>query len=389
MIKWILVFLPVFAFAQVEFLEYIETEYDRMNFDNQAYNFGYTKLRLDFESGRNDVLIAGNINIQKYFGKTTWNMLDFLPNEMWESAFNPPGTPDSSLISDYPLAISDTLYLDNLYARLSFSKADITVGQQPLSLGSGYAWNPLDIFNSKDIMDPTYDQPGVMAFRIEIPFGDRNTFDAILAPAESWELAKKMVGLKSGVGRFDISMHWAQANRLIPYWRIVDYPDTNTHYKTMDYLGITTVGQIGDVGLWFEGVQTMGKWEHNEFVFGSDYTFSTGTFFMVEYLYNTLGAEKNSTQFVNYMNYLMGETHSLNQNYSFFMIRHSMTDFISLGLFGIANLDDKSIILNPTVDWDIKEDVLLSLYYSQSIGEKDTEFGLQDSAIRLRIRAHF
>ncbi|NQV38390.1 MAG: hypothetical protein HQ509_10345, partial [Candidatus Marinimicrobia bacterium] len=209
MIKWVLVFLPVFAFAQVEFLGYMETEYDRMNFDNQAYNFGYTKLRLDFESGRNDVLIAGNINVQKYFGKTTWNMLDFLPNKMWESAINPLGTPDSSRISDYPLAITDTLYLDNLYARLSFSKADITIGRQPLSLGSGYAWNPLDIFNSKDIMDPTYDQPGVMAFRIEIPFGDRNTFDAILAPAESWELAKKMVGLKSGVGRFDISMHWA------------------------------------------------------------------------------------------------------------------------------------------------------------------------------------
>ena len=74
------------------------------------------------------------------------------------------------------------MYLDNIYLRTSFQRFDFTIGKQPISLGTGYAWNPLDIFNRKDLIDPTYEQAGINALRMEIPVMDGGTLDIIIEP---------------------------------------------------------------------------------------------------------------------------------------------------------------------------------------------------------------
>jgi hypothetical protein len=56
-------------------------------------------------------------------------------------------------------------------------------------------------------------------------------------------------------------------------------------------------------------------------------------------------------------------------------------------IFG--NLDDNSYILAPQIDWEVFEDVTVGVWVSQSIGDKDTEFGIQNRAVRFRIRAYF
>ena len=120
----------------MEFFGYYETEYDHLQLKGSNYNFGYNKLRLEFESRPNkNVMIGGNINFKIYNGKKEWDFSEFIPSNLGI---------DSLL---YPLP--DTMYLDNIYLRSSFSLFDFTIGKQPISLGTGYAWNPLDIFNQK------------------------------------------------------------------------------------------------------------------------------------------------------------------------------------------------------------------------------------------------
>ena len=110
---------------------------------------------------------------------------------------------------------------------------------------------------------------------------------------------------------------------------------------------------------------------------------------MCEYLHNSLGADKNDLQFNHYMNKYSGETHSIMKNYIFAMGMYNVSDYIASSMVVFGNLDDNSYILAPQIDWEVFEDVTVGVWVSQSFGENDTEFCIQDLALRFRIRAYF
>lgn len=368
---------PVFGIAQVDIIGYIESEYDHLQLQENNYNFGYNKLRLDLESRPNEnVFIHSNVNFQLFHGKTTWDFFDFLPM-------------DTVIISEDTIttmyeSYSNEIYLDNIYLRTSFSKCDLTIGRQPLSLGTGYAWNPLDIFNQKKLVDPTYEQPGINALRMEIPLMARTLLDAIITPDSTWEMSTVMIQLKTGLGSFDISLNGAKQYHLIP--------DTETGY-TYDEVyfgGGSFVGEIWEFGLWGETLSSL-DFNNNfgEVVLGVDHTLKNGFYLMCEYLHNSLGADQENLEFEHHSHYYHGETHSLMQNYIFAMGMYSFTNYISGSMLAFGNIDDQSFILAPQIDWDVFEDVSFNMLASHSFGEKKSEFGIQKRTIRFRIRAYF
>ena len=77
------------------------------------------------------------------------------------------------------------------------------------------------------------------------------------------------------------------------------------------------------------------------------------------------------------------------QNYIFAMGMYYITDYISANLLVFGNLDDESFMLAHQIEWDAFEDVTASILMSQSFGDDDTEFGIQDFALRFRLRAYF
>ena len=377
MICLIIFLIPVIIFAQADIFGYYESEYDHIQLANKSYNFGYNKLRVDLESRPSDqVMIAGNINFQLPYGKTEWDFFDFIPVDTVEF--------DGEEITSFPKSFINEVYLDNIYLRTSFSKFDLTIGRQPLSLGTGYAWNPLDIFNYKDLMDPTYEQPGVNALRIEIPVATNSVLDIILEPDSIWDMSSKMIQLKSHLGSFDFSLNGGNQYHVIP--------DGNSHYISDHVIlgGGSFVGEFWEFGLWGETFWSLdADINFGEVVFGMDHTFNNGFYLMTEYFHNSLGAEKNEVTFDHYLYSFSGETHSLMQNYIFAMGMYNITDYISANLISFGNLDDESFILAPQLNWDAFEDVTVGVWASQSFGENETEFGIQDLAIRFRIRAYF
>jgi hypothetical protein len=84
-------------------------------------------------------------------------------------------------------ALENELYIDNAYLKIPIKQALVTVGKQPLEQGAGYVWNPTDVFTEKDMFDPTYEKPGVIALRLMVPVGDVASFDAIGAPVGLFE----------------------------------------------------------------------------------------------------------------------------------------------------------------------------------------------------------
>ena len=370
---WIIFLFPVLTFSQVDIFGYYESEYDYLKLQEENYNFGYNKLRLDLESQASDnVMIFGNINFQLYHGKTDWDIIDFIPNSI--------STDIGSLI----FSLKDTLFLENIYLRTSFSKFDLTFGRQPLSLGTGYAWNPLDIFNRKELMDPTYEQPGINALRMGIPLADRTHIDAIITPDSTWGMSTKMIQFKTGLSRFDMSFNGAYQYHLIPEKEI------GYIYDEVYFVGTSFVGELWEFGLWGETLWSLNIDDNfGEILFGTDYTLDYGLYLMCEYFHNSLGVEKDNLLFDHYLYNYSGEIHSLMQNYIFAMGMYNLTDFIASSMVVVGNLDDNSFILVPQIDFDIFEDVSMGVLLSQSIGEEDTEFGIQNRAVRFRIRAYF
>ena len=199
------ILLPCLLLAQPEFFGYFESEASTMQIGTSNYNYGFNKFRLDVEARPNDhILIGANITAQQYWGQTTWNMLDFIPEEIWTPFFPPDPLSSQAYSPAFPITIPDTLFLDNVYMKISLSSLDVTVGRQQISKGVGYAWNPTDIFNSKSLLDPSYEQTGVEGLRFDYTLAYTASVSVFIQPEQEWEQSAKQGWLKVNLGSVDI-----------------------------------------------------------------------------------------------------------------------------------------------------------------------------------------
>lgn len=374
--------------SQVGVFGYFESEWDHIEASGSVYSFGYSKLRVDFESRpAQRVLVAGNVSGYYYSGSSVLNLLDFIPARDWKPVLAPDYNPDSTHIYHIPFSFSDTLFIDNLYLRSSFKYVDLTLGRQPVSLGTGYAWNPLDIFNVKDIVDPTYEQLHVTALRLEIPVPALFDIDIIYAPETQESEEKYMIQAKRYFHGFDITVNLARHKTLLPYWQMRDYMLT---HKYATFTGGSLTGQVLGLGVWAEGIISRpDHFEIYELVAGMDYTFSNGLYIFGEYFRNSLGAEPDELTLLHYFNAYSGDSHSLMQDYFMGIVNYPLSDFIFPSMIVIANLNDNSAFISPQITWEVFENVQLLLWYAWPTGGINTEFGIQETMVRARINAYF
>ena len=387
---FILILGPQDLWGQAEFFGYYESEADILQLSGSGYSFGYNKFRLDIEARPGDnVLIGANMNIQKYWGQTTWDLLDFLPDSTWRPVLQNEALPPQYWVYELPFSIPDTILLDNMYMRINYSILDLTLGRQQISPGVGYAWNPTDIFNTKTLLDPSYEQTGVSAIQADFTLAPRFTVNTILQPEDTWDNSTRQIGLKTGLGSFDLELTAAKYN-----WDLSVLGLTGLQKQTgkRTLIGGSFVGEIWDWGIWAEGAhnQISPGSDFNELVVGVDHTFDNSLYLLVEGLHNEFGAAQQSDLDLNaYLQSLNGEVHSLMQDYVFVYLMHQTFDYVSFSGIAFANLNDKSGTIGPRIDWNIFEDTNIFLQASYSWGEDDTEFGLQDWGLRLRLVSNF
>lgn len=380
-------------FAQIDMFGYFESEGDYMMFENDDFYFGYNKFRLDLLgiSGKK-VEVGTNIIYKNFNGKTIWNLMNFIPEKYCP-------------ITEYSYTMSDTLFLDNAYLQLEMNNFRMILGRQQISSGVGYAWNPTDIFNTKDIMDPTYEQTGVDAITVEIPVGLGGNFTGILQPKNNWDRTTKYIKYKQNVGQFDISLSYGQKRKIFNY---VNFIDSLSYDFSQEMYGANIVGELFGIGVWTE----FGIYDHDlkdliytstwrepnaiqenkfyyEYVIGMDYTFENSLYLMGEYFHTDFGVGKDENNFNHYMNYFQSNIHGLNRNYIFTNVMYPINGLITIGMFNIANLDDKSVVFNPQIKYLLSNNVEINFIGSIFYGDEDTEFGLQNYNFRLRLKAYF
>jgi len=378
--KWIPVLLflsfyisPLMAQEEVELFGYFESQIMGAKIKSDFNQLYSNKLRVDIKSGFSEnVTFAANFDYITYHGKTEWSVLDFLSSGITSKV-------SQDMESYYVIPFSDRNFLDNAYIKLTFENLDLTVGKQQISLGTGYVWNPMDVFNIKDVLDPTYEQPGHNAVRIDVPLGSIYTLTALYSPEDTWRNSAKLLRFKGRISHFDYSLIAIEK-----LWRFHDYTQldtTDTAFPELPekrrLLGASTAGELLGLGVWAEyGYNKMeNSRDFHELVVGTDYTFDFQTYIMVEFYRNTLGKTDYEQYNINdWMRQFAAEQKAISRDQIYSFIQHPATDFLSMGLSSIYSISDNSLALVPTFNYSFSENVDIMVYLNFNFGREGKVF---------------
>ena len=384
-----LLVLPAFPQDKLEIFGYYEPQYMGTTLNLDYYQLFTNKLRVDLMYAFSEhVTFAANFNFITYHGKTRWSVLDFLSSDIVDRVPEPAR-------SLYVIPFENEIFLDNAFLKLSFSGWDLTAGKQQISLGTGYVWNPTDIFNTKDVLDPTYEQPGHNAVRVDVPVGGRSTVTALYSPESTWTESGKLFEVKSGLGRFDLMLDFIET-----LWVFHDYTRFDPAAQNFvalpgkrSLLGGSAVGELAGLGVWAEfGYNWM---EHTEdfyeLVVGGDYTFDSQTYVMAEFYRNTLGKSDYLEYDLNdWMRFFTAEQKAVSRDQLYVFAQHPVTDLLSLGLQNVLSLSDGSLALAPTASYSLSDNVELFAYLNFSIGSEGKAYGSNmGHGGLLRLRVYF
>jgi hypothetical protein len=379
----ILFLVSTYGFGQVDISGYFEAQYTGFYLNTMYFQQSYTKLRVDLKSTaiKNTEFGADVIDVL-YFGAQQWNILDFLPERIASAV--PP-----ELYALYEFALRDTLYLDNAYARLSFGRCAVTAGKQQISLGTGYFTNPIDVFNTKDALDPTYEQPGHYAVRLDWFPGSRFSCTGMYTPvAYDWAHSGKLVRAKLGLGHFDMSVTGYQYQ-----YKTTDFYTFSITQQRRTLFGTDVVGQLLGLGVWGEGAYNVLDNDDDflEFVVGGDYTFESGLYTMIEYHHNSLGKSNYQQYDLNdWMRFITGETKTIAQDQVYGLIQYPITDLILIGGSVLFCVSDQSVALVPMVYYSIFENVDLTCMLNVYVGEEGKNYsGTLGSGGFIRANVYF
>jgi len=346
---------------------YFEPQYNGIYFDDTYYQFQSNKLRVDLKSTAiANTEIGADVIFLLYHGKKNWNILDFLPEAI--SSTIPP-----QLYPFYEFAYRDTLYLDNVYARFALNRFALTVGKQQISLGTGYFANPTDIFNTKDALDPTYEQPGHNGIRMDFLLTQRLSLMAIYSPIEfDLKNSGKLLRMKLGLGHFDFSLLGSETQ-----YTVTDFYTFQTSAQRRRMLGGDIVGELLGMGIWAEGMYSFLDADDDfyEFLIGTDYTFESGLYAMLEYHHNALAKSEFENYDLNdWMRFFVGETKTITRDQAYGLINYPLTDMLNIGASVIVGVSEWSAAVVPMVQYSLFQNVELTLMGNIYIGEEGTAY---------------
>jgi hypothetical protein len=377
------------AKIDVDIFGYYEPQFMGVYINSDLIQLLSNKLRVDFKSRfSQNITFAANFNALIYHGKTEWNILDFLPKSVNEAV-------TEGMRMFYVLPFQDRYYLDNAYVKFAFKRFDLIVGKQQISLGTGYVWNPTDVFNFKDYLDPTYEQPGHEAVRVDIPLGSSYTLTALYAPEDIWNNSAKLLQMKGRLWRFDVALTAIEKQWIYhDYTRFdMDVLNFSEFPEKRKLLGFSTAGELFGVGVWLEYAYNWMEESDDfyELVAGADYTFDFQTYIMLEFYHNTLGRTDYREYTLNdWMRLMAQEQKSIARDQIYMMVQHPVTDLIQLGISGIYCISDGSLALVPVVNVSISDNVELMAYLNYNTGDEGKTYsGSMGNGGMIRVRIYF
>jgi len=260
--------------------------------------------------------------------------------------------------------------LDRAFVTLSPSFADVYIGRQAISWGSARVVNPTDIIApfSFDQLD-TEERMGVDAVRIRIPTGVMGEVDLGAVLGEDMELKESATFLR---WRF--------------YAMDTDFSLLLLKFQENLLAGVDIARSIGGAGFWFESAYVLADAFHESVesrsprrnegenyakaTIGIDYSFSDKNYSFVEYHWNQAGGGKPEEYITRLTSaaYTQGATYLLGKHYLIPGVTYQITPLISLNSQILINLLDPSAFLSPGLEYNIAQNIYVSIGALVGIG---------------------
>jgi len=401
----------------IDFSGYVEdtlsVEYRKA--DNEYTVLNSARLRNNFFkdfNGKADVSVAviGNI----YSGEKRIALANYLPARV-VNQFPP------IVWQDMAFEFENDIWIQEGYVSLYANDFRLRIGRQKYYTGTGYAWNPTDLFNRKNSQDPAYEIEGIDGVFAACSFGgesevslfystgtshfkDRRTFS-------SMEEGDFQVKARTHIDVWELALHYTEAKQdrtdfLAAVMGAID-PERPTTLVKWRLLGAETSGELFGIGLHAEfGYAWLDLYrdsyllpktgflqdikDHARFLIGADYTFESGLFLMAEYYYEGLGKDSPDDYTLNdRLSFFVGERDSIGRHNLFLGGSYPLTDLISLEFYAISNLSDPSTILNPWLVWIASDNVTLSVSGQLPVANEDSSLGRIGPSIYARLKWMF
>ena len=255
--------------------------------------------------------------------------------------------------------------LDRLLVTWSAATFDLYAGRQPIAFGSARIVNPTDIlapFTYEEI--DKEERVGVDALRVRFPLGDLSEIDAGYVFGDDFRWSKSAAFLRSRLymKKTDVSpllllfrrhlligLDLARAIRGASWWLEAGYVFTDNH-------GVT----VGD-----------GADDYLRLSSGLDYSLSPTLYALLEYHYSEPGSGSTGgylrragrTPFVDGGVYLLG------RHYLAPAATWQITPLLAATAQALVNLQDRSSLLGPRLEYGFADDVFLELGAFVGVGK--------------------
>lgn len=347
------------------------------------FNYAYKKGSL-MESMMNDAMGG----IMSSLPEMDSSLTSILEDESLTNEF-------SNLLDHLPYSTfypSDQITLDRAVLKMYFKPFDLFIGRQTIAWGTGYGFNPTDIFNVKNPMDPKAAKSGVNALRVEVPFGDLSGLSLVAVPDRDFQHMSGGFRLKGNLGNFDLSV--CGIKQMNSDLELAGLP-------TRIIAGADLAGQIGDVGIWLEGAAINPVYKNTNYTdfdsiyaqidAGIDYTFVNGIYLMAEYYYNGLGEKDYKDYNISgLINQMMGQMSGFGQHYLMAGFTKDFLDFFLFSTFGLVNFTDQSAMILPALDYTFSDNISLKLQGQIAVGDKKkSEYGSMNSSVSFNVTGYF
>ncbi len=263
----------------------------------------------------------------------------------------------------------DYLYrakIHRAYAKAILGDFTFSVGRQQFRFGSGRLWNPLDVLNPINPLnfEGASEQKGIDGASAEYFINDKTVITAVLCPQRSND---------------DFSESFSTSNV-----KVIGRLKTNISFAEISLLA----GKLpereaygGDISLILFGGTLRGSAlftreeiiEHTIIANGGfEYTFSFGLYFLLEYFYNraSLNAEpKLLAAYVSSLSYsfddaafrlLANRFLTFNRHYAALALGYDITPLWRAELFTIYDYEGEYILINPSIQYNLYQDIDLS-----------------------------
>ena len=379
---WLMVFMsalfPVVAHGQLgaRLSGYLEHQYSATHTENEWSQVDYDRFRVDVDAraGRNSRASAGFV-WQLYRGDTRVELRSLLPDDL------------AQLVDTVSFNVTNQQYLNHAYVTLRPGRIEITAGKQYLTWGAGWAFNPTELFRPKNLLEPTYEREGVGAVSARVPLGKLSDVLVGLVPEGGFSTSGKLLRLRHHVSGYDLSLLAAALHEPAG---VAGFSGANTSLERRYTIGGDISGELLGLGIWAEATWSDhdgNQW--TEATLGTNYTLENGTLLMMEGFFNGRGKWKSPYDIDRWFGRFFGGARSLGKVMVYGHASRLFGQLWTLGMSGLANVGDGSMVLIPSVAYAFAQDVDILFNALLYLGPDGTEFGADRYGGFLRVRVYF